>query len=293
VRTPVLAALAVISAATAPVPRQQATFRSQVTLVRLDVLVVTNGRPVTGLTSSDFDVFDNGVRQVVTAEPAESAPLDVVFALDRSQSVGGETLVGLKGAVRATLAAMRDEDRAALLTFANTVSLDAPLRSDRAAIGRAVDGVTSAGGTAAIDAVYGALSVAEGTGRRTLLLLFSDGFDWCSWLTPGDVVRAARESEAVISGVAYMPPQGGRFATAPPHVALLRQLTEATGGEVVTVRRGSDLAPTFVRILNTMRARYLLSYTPNGTDPRGWHTLKVSLRHSRGTVVVRPGYFGG
>jgi hypothetical protein len=83
------------------------------------------------------------------------------------------------------------------------------------------------------------------------------------------------------------------FDAAPPHLALLRQLTEATGGEVVTVRRGADLAPTFVRILNTMRARYLLSYTPGGTDARGWHTLKVRLRRARGTVVVRPGYFGG
>jgi hypothetical protein len=201
VRTALLAALVVTSAAGAVGARPQATFRSQVTAVRLDVLVVNDGRPVAGLTSSEFEVFDNGVRQEVTAVQAESTPLDVVFALDRSQSVGGETLIRLK--------------------------------------------------------------------------------------------EAARESEVVIGGVAFVPPEDRRIDTPPPQVAFMRRLTEATGGEVVEARRGADLAPTFVRILDTMRARYLLTYTASGTNARGWHTLKVRLRHARGTVVVRPGYFGG
>jgi VWFA-related protein len=293
VRTAILAALVVTSAGGAAGARPQVTFRSQVTVVRLDVLVLNDGRPVAGLPSSEFEVFDNGVRQEVTAVQAESTPLDVVFALDRSQSVGGETLLGLKEAARATLDSLHERDRAALLTFGHSVSLDAPLQADRAVIGRAVDAVAAAGATAAIDAVYSALSVAEGTGRRTLILLFSDGFDTCSWLTPAELVQMARESEVVISGVAFVPPQDRRFYTQPPQVALMRRLTEATGGEVVEARRGADLAPTFVRILNAMRARYLLTYAPSGTAARGWHTLKVRLRHARGTVVVRPGYFGG
>jgi VWFA-related protein len=293
VRTALLAALAVMSAVSAEGPGQRPTFRSQVTLVRLDVLVVNDGRPVAGLASSEFEVFDNGVRQDVSAVQAESTPLDVVFVLDRSQSVAGETLRRLKEAAHATLDSLHDGDRAALLTFAHSVSLDAPLQADRATLGRAVDSVTAAGATAAIDAVYGALSVAEGTGRRTLVLLFSDGADSCSWLTPADIVQTARESEVVISGVAFVPPQDRRIDTPPPQIALMRRLTEATGGEVVEARRGADLAPTFVRILDTMRARYLLTYTPSGTDARGWHTVKVRLRHARGTVVVRPGYFGG
>jgi VWFA-related protein len=292
-RTALLAALVVTTAAGAVGARPQATFRSQVTAVRLDVLVVNDGRPVAGLTSGEFEVFDNGVRQEVTAVQAESTPLDVVFALDRSQSVGGETLIRLKEAAHATLDSLHDRDRAALLTFSHTVSLDAPLEADRTMLGRAVDSVAAAGATAVVDAVYSALSVAEGTGRRTLVLVFSDGFDTCSWLTPADAVQAARESEVVISGVAFVPPEDRRIDTPPPQVAFMRRLTEASGGEVVEARRGADLAPTFVRILDTMRARYLLTYTPSGTNARGWHTLKVRLRHARGTVVVRPGYFGG
>jgi hypothetical protein len=40
-----------------------------------------------------------------------------------------------------------------------------------------------------------------------------------------------------------------------------------------------------------MRARYLLSYTPNGVPGKGWHELKVKLTSGRGDITARPGYF--
>ena len=271
---------------------QRPTFRSQVSAVRLDVLALEGNRPIVGLTSADFEVTDNGRLQAVEAVWAADSPLDVVFALDRSQSVEGEMLGRLKEAVGVTTGGLRAADRAALLTFAHDVSLDAPLEADRRTFAEAVGRVVAAGGTSILDAVYGALLVAEGSGRRTLVLLFSDGFDNRSWLTSGQIVQIARESEAVICGVAFVPPVVGRGDRAvPPHVALLRTLSEATGGEMVSLGRGADLAPTFVRILDTMRARYLLAYTPAGPETRGWHELKVRLTRSRGTVVARPGYF--
>lgn len=269
----------------------QATFRSQVSAVRLDVLVTNGGRPVAGLTGADFEVIDNGVRQAVSVVSGEQPPLDVVFALDRSDSVAGETLERLKEAVSVAARGLRAVDRAALLTFSQTLVLDARLEEWPATFADAVRRVSAGGATAAVDAVFAALSVAEGTGRRTLVLLFSDGFDNRSWLTPSEVVRAARESEVVICGVAFVPKTGRPAqSSAEPHVELLRRLSEATGGEVFTTERGADLAPAFERLLASMRARYLLSYSASGVDARGWHEVKVRLTRARGTVIVRPGY---
>jgi len=294
VRRPAIAtfAIAVALGAVAPTTPQEATFRARVSAVRLDVLVVHDGRPVTGLGSGDFEVLDNGVRQEVTAVYAERTPLDVVFALDRSGSVDGEMLAGLTAGVRATLEELREGDRAALLTFSHFVTMNTALEADRRAVAKAVESVVAGGGTAAIDAVYGALALAEGTGRRTLVLLFSDGFDNHSWLTPREIVRAARDSEVVVCGLAFTPPPPGRGEfRAPPHVRLLRELSEATGGEVLEVRDRAELAKSFVRILSAMRTRYLLTYSSRGGESRGWHELRVRLRRGPGKVVVRPGYF--
>jgi hypothetical protein len=40
-----------------------------------------------------------------------------------------------------------------------------------------------------------------------------------------------------------------------------------------------------------MRARYLLTYTPQGVTSPGWHPLKVKLQRGRADITARPGYF--
>ena len=43
----------------------QATFRTSTNRVSVDVSVRREGRPVTGLAATDFELFDNGVKQNV------------------------------------------------------------------------------------------------------------------------------------------------------------------------------------------------------------------------------------
>ena len=39
--------------------------------------------------------------------------------------------------------------------------------------------------------------------------------------------------------------------------------------------------------------RYLVSYSPQGVAPGGWHRLEVRVKHRGATVKARPGYFAG
>jgi len=71
--------------------------------VRVDVLVLENGRPVRGLGPSDFDIVDNGVPQQVDLVSFDQIPLNVVFSLDMSDSLAGERLEQLLDASRAVL----------------------------------------------------------------------------------------------------------------------------------------------------------------------------------------------
>lgn len=266
---------------------QQPTFRSAVSFVRLDVLATDRGRPIANLTSGDFEVTDNGVKQQVEAVIGESAALDVVLTLDRSESVRGATLNNLREAAGATLDSLRPRDRAALLTFSDRVSLEAGLDSSLESVREGIRRIRPEGATTLLDAIYGALSLPRDPARRLLVLLFTDGYDTNSWLTREAVVRAAKEADAVICSVASR----SEAMQAGPEKSFLDQLCEATGGETTTVEGRHALKPAFLAALERTRSRYLLTYYPTGVDQKpGWHELKVRLRGRPGTVTVRSGY---
>src|SRR5262245_38242758 len=85
-----------IAATSAVVAAQQPLFKSRVDLVRLDVSVERDGRPVRGLTARDFSIVDNGVRQRINSVAlVEEMPLNVVMALDTSGSLFGSRLQSL------------------------------------------------------------------------------------------------------------------------------------------------------------------------------------------------------
>ena len=96
-----LVAAASIIICAAAISGKQAAFSSRVTGVRVDVLVSENGAPVTGLTAADFEVRDNGVVQDVDLIEFGKLPLNVIMALDLSQSTMGERLLHLRLAARA------------------------------------------------------------------------------------------------------------------------------------------------------------------------------------------------
>jgi len=72
---------------------------------------------------------------------------------------------------------------------------------------------------------------------------------------------------------------------------LLLDLADAGGGRRWPAESSRDLRALFGRVLNELRARYLLTYYPAGVSREGWHDVKVNLRRARGAVTARPGYF--
>ena len=138
-----------------------------------------------------------------------------------------------------------------------------------------------------LDALYASLTLAEGGSRRTLILLFSDGLDNQSWLSQREVQAVARESEAIVYAIAHKP-----IGSAGPDEVLLKELAEVTGGRLVRVEAPERLSTVFLAMLQEMRSRYLLTYSPSGVEAGGWHTLTVRLKNKPGRVTARRGYFG-
>jgi Ca-activated chloride channel family protein len=259
---------------------QQAAFSAKVEAVRVDVLVTDKGQPMRGLGPADFEIFDNGVPQNVELVSFEQIPLNVILALDMSDSVAGERLGHLRTAGHALLNGLKHEDQAALVTFRRGVTLDADLTSDARTVRAALDEAEPAGETALVDGAYSAMVVGESDAGRALLIVFSDGLDTSSWLLPDSVLETAKRSDVVAYAVSI-----GRVKA-----EFLRDLTSFTGGRLFEIEKTGNLSAIFLSVLEEFRQRYLVSYTPRGVAKEGWHRLTVKVKRGGATVKARPGY---
>jgi VWFA-related protein len=264
--------------------QQSPAFSSKIEAVRVDVLVTDNGQPVRGLRPGDFEVTDNGVPQVVDLVSFDEVPLNVILALDMSDSVAGERLEQLRGAGGGVLAALKKGDQAALVSFSHAVQLGAGLTSNVASVQAALGEAQSSGQTALVDGAYAGIMVGESDAGRALLIVFSDGVDTASWLRGDAVLDTARRADVVVYGVSVVSRLKPEF---------LREITSLTGGRLFEIEKTTNLASTFLGILEEFRHRYLVSYTPRGVSKDGWHKLDVRVKNRRTTIKARPGYLAG
>jgi Ca-activated chloride channel family protein len=264
--------------------QQSPAYSSKVESVRVDALVTDNGQVIRGLGPADFEIFDNGVPQDVELVSFDQVPLNVILALDMSDSVAGERLDQLRSAGSGLLAGLRQEDQAALVAFSHAVQLGARLTSDVAAVRDVLGAARGTGMTALVDGTYAGIMVGESDAGRALLIVFSDGVDTSSWLRADAVLDTARRADVVVYGVSVVSRLKPEF---------LRDITSVTGGRLFEIEKTANLTTTFLGILDEFRHRYLVSYTPKGVAKDGWHKLDVRVKNRRATIKARPGYLAG
>ena len=264
----------------APLVARPQVFTSRVDSVRLDVLVTNNNQPVLGLTAADFEIRDNGALQQVDHVSFEKVPLNVVLALDMSGSLGADALAHVRDASRTLLEGLRPGDRSGLITFSHQVIRRVAPSEDRNRIRAVIDTAEPDGQTALIDASLAAIANAASPTQRGLVVIFSDGLDTTSWLTPELMLETARRSEVVTYAVRVGTLDDG----------FLGDLTDATGGRLLQLKSTDALRATFVKILDEFRHRYLVSFTPRGVASDGWHRLQVRVKQRGAVVRTRAGY---
>jgi VWFA-related protein len=268
----------------------QPTFRSSVDVVRVDVSVMNGLSPVAGLTAGQFAITDNGVPQELESASLDSVPLSLTIVLDTSGSMEGERLKDLIDAAQALVKSLRDQDAAALITFAEAVHFKVPVTHDRQRLLSALTGLVAAGSTSLNDAAFLAMQLRplDTADSRPVVLVFSDGHDNTSWLSASQLLDATRRSRT-LTHVVELSGASSRTNFVPSEV--LGELASAGGGRRWIAQSSRDLRDLFGKVLNELRTRYLLTYTPKGVAREGWHDVKVTLKGARGDVTARPGYF--
>ena len=261
---------------------QEVTISVAAEEVRVDVLATEHNKPVSGLSASDFEVYDNGVRQEVQYAKLQTlTPISATLVFDMSGSVAGERLTHLKDAARKLLSYLGDGDYAALVAFNNAVILGSEPTRDFSRIQQALERFQPAGNSALIDGSYAGLILAESRPDPPLVIIFSDGRDTFSWLPEEAVLEIAALNEAVVYAVS---------ADKVPPKSFLTRLTDVTVGSVLEVGSARDLSFAFINILKEFRQRYIVTYTPQGVSEDGYHNLEVRVKKPSIKVRARPGY---
>jgi len=271
----------VAAAAAASPAAQRPTFRAGVDVVRIEASVMNGRSAVGGLKKENFAVTDSGVPQAI-----DSVSLDrMVF--DTSESLLGPPFTALIAATDRLIDNLRPNEAVALITFSDQVRVAVPSTLDRAALRAALTGLTAAGATSINDAIVLSLlhRPPSATDARSVMIVFSDGRDTASWLGSSQALAAVRRSGMLVHVVELRPEAGAtNFA---------RELAKAGGGRVWSARSAGALRELFERVLDELRARYLITYYPSGVPAAFWHNVKVKLKNARGEVTARPGYYVG
>lgn len=257
----------------------------RVNAVQVPVIVRDGqGRFVRDLRAADFEVKENGVPQVVTQIAHEAVPLELVLAIDVSDSMG-LTMPAVARASTRFVDQLRAEDSATILAFNDNRFIVADRERDPIRRRVALAGLQAWGGTALFDAVLESVGLASrGTGRKGVVI-FSDGEDQSSRVTSDVAVRRVQESDVMVYTVAF-----GAAATSRAVRTQLESLAKASGGRVFFHRELDDLDRSFADIIEELSAQYLLSYEPATSASGGWRTLEVDVRRRGLRVRAREGY---
>ncbi len=271
-------------------------FETEVESVYVDVFVKGKGKSAPRLTDRDFELWDNGVPQTVRVVTSEAIPLRAVLVFDASASVVGQKLRHLRAAGRAFLDELQPDDEPSLLTFSHEIRLLEPPASH--SLADALDRLRPSGGTSLFDALFAALKLVERSAGRPVIIVFTDGEDNFSWLGEAELLELAEESNATIYAVGVAEQTqlsvDGRFAfdeSQEERREFWRELASTTGGRAWEVESSSRLGKAFLEILDDLDSRYLLAYSPEQADERGWHELRVRVKNRKVQVRARRGYY--
>ena len=298
-----IVSLAVMAARAQGAPEQPAqTFRSAVDLVTIQASVRDNrGRVVSGLTSSDFEVRDNGqVRPILSLRSDRQSPLSVAILVDMSGSmrIGPKIAMARQAYDSIVTQLHQGEDEAAVFTFDASLHQRHEFTRDLSTLKGALANFEPFGTTSLFDATAAAArQLAARSATHKAIIVLTDGIDTSSAMTAREVSGLASSIDVPVFVVATVPSLDQRLmleATGrpgPSGAADLRDLAEWTGGQFVFASTFLETVVAASGLIDGLRLQYVLAI--EAATGREWRRLDVRVRRPSTTVKARNGYFAG
>ena len=275
-----------------------------VNLVIVPVVVSDkNGRFVSGLNASNFNIYENGRQKQITLFRAEDIPVTAGLLVDHSGSMAAWRPQVIEGA-RAFVQVSNPQDREFVVNFTNTIALglppNIPFTNDVDMLKRALSGGPRGGSTALYDAIAVALGHLQADEHeKRVLILISDGGDNASKQDFHEVLHMAQAANVIIYAIGLLDEH-----SADQNPGVLKKLTKETGGKAYFPNSPSEVVDVCKAIAADIRHQYTLGYEPpsdpqsgfrpSSFRPTGFRKISVSVSApGRGKLSVRSrsGYF--
>lgn len=277
-----------------------ATFKSSIDMVRINAVVRDKkGRFVSNLNATDFEVEDGGVPRPIKEFRHENAGVSVAMLFDVSGSME-DRMKNAREAATHILSWLKEEgDEAAVFTFDTQLVQVSPFRSGVTTLPEELALLKPFGATSLNDAI--ARTAQKAASRQVLrraVIVFTDGKDNASKLTPGEVSGIASSIDVPVYIIGIVPaidnPSAQVALAGADHSALARalsNLSEWTGGRTFLVSSIAERSQMARQLIDELRHQYLIAFEAS-TLP-GWHPLVVRMRDKELTVRARSGYIAG
>ena len=180
--------------------------RGNKTLVSVPVTVSDReGRYISGLKKEDFTLYQDGAEQDIAVFATYDEPVNVALLLDTSGSTK-ESLVEIKEAAADFIELLNPNDKCLVATFDADVRALSPLTSDQKTLKNSLGEVRPAEKEGSV--VFRAVeqiareSFVGAQGRKVIILL-SDGKDFGSGVTKGELLSRLEESDVSVYSIFY------------------------------------------------------------------------------------------
>jgi Ca-activated chloride channel family protein len=269
-----------------------------VDLVRVSAVVRDRkGRFVRDLTARDFEVLDGGEVRPITDFRYDLAGVSVAMLFDVSGSM--EMRLGdARESASHVLAWLGADDESAVFLFDTQLEEAQPFQSGAQGLPQRVASVKPFGATSLHDAIA---RTAERTalrdGRRRAVVVFTDGNDTASRLTPGEVSGIASSIDVpvyivgIVSSIDNPSADTSLVADRSALSGALSDLSAWTGGKTFVASTPAERSSIARQILEELRHQYLIAFESSGRP--GWHPLVVRARDKDLAVRARSGYIAG
>lgn len=263
-------------------------------------------RPVTGLTQEEFEVYDKGKLQAVTAFETKPGPLNVVLMLDTSGSMK-DVLDLAKDAAEKFLDGLAAEDKVLVCGFdeRSICYPDSGFTGDRQLLSTTVQRLTTGFPSKLYDALGQSVDHLKDREGRRVVVVLADGEDNASKSRLDDAMRKARAADVTVYSIGleheYMARTGtinmatGRQTMHPPWRDRtkpdrgLKTLSADTGGGFFLLRDAAEWGPTFAAVARELHSHYVLRISPGVFDGKV-HSLEVKVKRAGVTARARRSY---